>query len=240
MPDSGIALTVAGMSALVSVTSLVYTSAVARKDKANERRRENEANAFNYGEPLLRAAYELASRLYNIGAQQFLATFMVHGTGQEPEYARESTLFVIAQYFAWVEIVRRDVQYLSPNDARREASLVRRLDRVRHTFGSTELTEPTLRMFRVQQRALGELMMERPDGDHLWSCMGYAQFHARLAQADFSHWFEPLNQALDALSLDYERHRSRLVAVQQTLLDVIAEMDPRGERVSLEQRTALH
>src|SRR4051812_30938658 len=177
MSDATVSLVIAGLSAVVSVASLGYTTHVARRDSALQRRVEREALAFRYREPLLRAAYELAARCYNIGAQGFLQTYLVKGSANEREYAMESTLFTVAQYFAWVEIVRRTVQYLDPTDPRREAELVELMDEVRNRFSTDHIDERVGRLFRAQQRALGEMLMQRDEHGDQWTCMGYAEFH---------------------------------------------------------------
>jgi len=71
------------------------------------RRPASNASSRTYAEPLIAAAFDLQTRLYSIVQHNFLKAAAV-----ERGYAEPSTLWLIAQYFAWVEILRREVQYL--------------------------------------------------------------------------------------------------------------------------------
>ena len=68
-------------------------------------------------------------RLYNILHGQvldrapgndagYLTAFLGRGTPAEAEYARRSTVFVLAEYLAWAEVLRRDVQFLNMGGSR--------------------------------------------------------------------------------------------------------------------------
>ena len=85
------------------------TAEVERLRVAEQRRIELERTTARYREPLARAAYDLQSRLYNI-LEQRLLMYCVRGTPREGAYVVNNTTFLFAQYFAWTEIVRRDVQ----------------------------------------------------------------------------------------------------------------------------------
>jgi len=93
-----------------------------REKLAMGRRMDAEALA-RYRDPLARAAEDLRSRLWNVRRGQFLQTYGVGGDAGARE-ARLSTLFRIAQYFAWSEILRREVQYLSFPDAEQTRSVM--------------------------------------------------------------------------------------------------------------------
>ena len=77
-----------------------------------DRRAETERMARKYGEPLGRAAYDLQSRIYNIIKSDFLNLHLKNGDRRTRLYAIRNTLFVIAQYFAWTELVRREIQFI--------------------------------------------------------------------------------------------------------------------------------
>ena len=123
------------------------------------RHEEAERLLRRYRDPLVRAAFDLQSRLYNIAVNDFLKH--LRGTLAEYEYARESTLQVIGEYFCWVEIMRREVQFLDLREFARNRALSERLDALNHVFLS-EGPDPVLRAFRGEQRAIGEVMMSDP------------------------------------------------------------------------------
>src|SRR4249919_2094284 len=74
---------------------------------------ESQKALAKYSEPLLGAAYELQARLWNILKQDFLERYHTQGDEAQKAYAVDNTLSVVAQYFGWSEIVRRDLQFLS-------------------------------------------------------------------------------------------------------------------------------
>jgi hypothetical protein len=76
------------------------------------RRAETEQTARRFREPLGRAAYELQSRIFNIVNRDFLKEYLTGGDERTRSYAVNHTLFVIAQYFAWTELIRREIQFI--------------------------------------------------------------------------------------------------------------------------------
>jgi len=83
-----------------------------REDKLADRKLEAERVLSRFREPLLRAAYDLQSRLYNIAAQDLLTAYLRFGEPEEAAYVINNTLYLTAQFFAWNEIIRRDIQFL--------------------------------------------------------------------------------------------------------------------------------
>jgi hypothetical protein len=164
-----ISATAALLVALLSVVlSARATQETARLQDKLERRRQQatkeellEQVMSRYREPLLRAAFDLQSRIYYIVKQDFLARYLHQGSLAEQEYAWRNTLFVLAEYLGWVEILRRGVQFLDLGDVERNRRLVGRLEAI-GTILSTDRQYPdsAFQLFRGQQRAVGELMMD--------------------------------------------------------------------------------
>src|SRR5215218_3638040 len=106
------------IAAVVSAIVAVRQSRVEADVQAGLLRLERDLDAEEvlkrYREPLAAAAFDLQSRLYNILRKEFLERF---GTGPLADEAMWTTLFRMAQYFGWTEILRRDIQFLSfPED----------------------------------------------------------------------------------------------------------------------------
>jgi hypothetical protein len=108
-----VAITVAAIAG-----SLLSARNVARLSSELEERREvrtKEERAAElrarYRDPLLGAIFDLQSRLYNIVAKDFLVRYMAQSEGLR-EYAIDNTLHVIAEYLTWVDIIRREIQFL--------------------------------------------------------------------------------------------------------------------------------
>ena len=195
-----------------------------------------------YREPLLRAAFDLQSRIYNIMRQRFLLRYGGRGDDHERAYARDNTLFLFAEYLSWVEILRRDVQFLDLGDVVQNRLLVQHLEKIHHTFADDrQIKDRMFRIFRGQQRALGELMIAGPgDGTSPRQCLGYAQFRERLrADEAFAEWFQPLVGDISALESEDAPTSERLTELQHALIDLIAFLDDPPVRFPADRRTRL-
>lgn len=196
------------------------------KDRVDARRasqRRSEQLLSQYSEPLARAAFDLQSRLYNICRQQFLV-----GSNLPKEYRKLSTLWLFGQFLAWVEIVRREVQVIDFGDVRRTAELQRHLFDVADILATQTIDDGTFRVFRADQRAVGELMVtERVAGDQRRSdSLGYAEFVHRLeTAAGFARWFSGLDAVIEGL-INGRPTGVRAVLIQRSLIDVIDFLDP--------------
>lgn len=171
-----------------------------------------------YREPLAAAAFDLQSRLYNILRLDFFTKYgRDHARSDD---AQKTTLFRLAQYFGWTEILRRDIQFLSfPEDDE-----TRRVAQLQSEISKAFLTDsygPALMIWGDEQRAIGEQMIVEEYGKVL--CMGYASF---LEQYDvtFAMWRDRLRS-----ELDHESAQARLRHVQRLLCELVQTLDP--ERV---------
>jgi len=167
-----------------------------------------------YREPLAAAAFDLQSRLYNILELDFLGKF--GGTHARAEEALRTTLFRLAQYFGWTEILRRDIQFLSFPEAE-ETRLVSQLQSDIAKRFLADRYGPALMIWSDEQRALGELMIVEEHGKVL--CMGYAKFRAACDDT-FAPWCERVRD-----ELAQESARDRLREVQHLLCDLIETLD---------------
>jgi hypothetical protein len=222
------------------------TLALTRRATVNDQRRAADEVALRYREPLVHAAFNLQTRLYNIGCQDFLEKFVVQGTPDDVEYARYNSAFLFGQYLCWAEILRREAQYLDPVDRHRDRAIMDALEDVRATLAdSLCLTDRTLRVFRGNQRAIGEvLLVQAADAEHhagpRWDCMGYAAFTTALREgAEIARWFAPLLEGVDSIAREPAQHLTRLTLLQNRLVDLIALLDPAGARVPADLRRRL-
>jgi len=165
-------LVVAVLSSAVALASVAISVWSARstarlQNELEERRRQASKEELveevmsRYREPLLRAAFDLQSRIYNIVGQGFLHRYLQLGDPANQEYACRNTVFVVAEYLGWVEILRRGVQFLDLGDVRRNQLLVERLEAIGTILSTDRQFQGAVpRMFRGEQRAVGELMMQ--------------------------------------------------------------------------------
>lgn len=174
--SGGVALLSALISVRASRRQVLLSAEPDRRDVMSRRR-----------EPLLWAAFDLQSPLHNIVERGFLPFCHQDETGRDREYA--STLHVLGEYLGQVQILRRRIQFLDPGRRRHNRAIVERFTAI-----ATVLNEDGgygdrhFRVFRSDQRALGEIMIKE-DGE---SCLGYAEFCRRLeGEPELAAWFQP-------------------------------------------------
>jgi hypothetical protein len=238
------AIVLALLAGALSLLNSVYTTRLASRLE-EERRAKTKAELVaelmaRYRDPLLQAAFDLQSRIYNIVQQGFLQTHYCNGTDSTKEYARENTLYVLADYLGWVEILRREVQFLDLGDEVANRSWTERLVAVRGAL-LTDRFSPRFRLFNGQQRAIGEIMIKRDgDKDDRPETEGYAGFLARQREPEFDRWFVDLRADIDALATEPDAgHGERLVAIQQALVELIDLLDPNQVRIQGSERRRL-
>jgi hypothetical protein len=171
-----------------------------------------------YREPLAAAAFDLQSRLYNVLRLGFFAKF---GDGERAEDAVTTTLFRLAQYFGWTEILRRDIQFLSfpeDDDTRKVAQLESDIARCFLSDGYGF----ALMIWSDEQRGIGERMIVEQQGRIL--CMGYGAFREQCDDV-----FAGRRERLRA-ELFEEPAQVRLRDVQHLLCELVETLDPRRLR----------
>jgi hypothetical protein len=152
------------VGAVVSAVGALVAVLLSRRAVIRDRRLTADELAGRYRVPMLHAAFNLQSRLYNIGRQDFLGIFLTGGTSSEAEYARFNTAYLIGQYLCWAEILRREAQLLAPLHRGRDQDIVAAMEGVRYEMAdSLSNSDPVLRIFRGDQRAIGEVMLTTTD-----------------------------------------------------------------------------
>ncbi|MFJ4717402.1 hypothetical protein [Streptomyces sp. NPDC088785] len=237
-------LTVASLSGAVALASAWFTARSGRRQALLAHELENRTAQQDlmgrHRDPLLWAAYDLQSRLYNIVDRRFLHLYLHDGSDRQRAYARRSTLHVLGDYLGRVEILRRGIQFLDLGDStlnRRIVGHFTAISNVLNNDGGSNLrfTDEHFVIFRSDQRAIGELMLT-DDGT---SCLGYVEFCRKLEEdPDFTEWFAPLTESIEELART-EQPPYRLIALQHALMDLIDLLDPRAERFPDHRRTRL-
>ena len=172
-----------------------------------------------YREPLAAAAFDLQSRLYNILRMDFFAMF--GGEHERCAVAEETTLFRIAQYFGWTEILRRDIQFLSFPEADDTRRVVELQTAIAKRFGRSS-GDRALMIWTDEQRAIGEKMIVEEYGKVL--CMGYARFHDDY-ETRFAPWCDTLRSQLHS-----ENGQQRMRDLQHLLCDLVETLDAQRVR----------
>ncbi len=190
-------------------------------------------------DPLLRASYDLQSRIYNLIVRNFLEEYLARGTPQERRYALKSTLWIFAQYFGWVEILRRESQYIDLGSPTMNRKLQLVLAEVTTALATDSRDHGDAFMtFRADQRAVGELMVTARvtgEGAVYADCLGYTEFLAKLTTAGSSlpehpvhspvlEWVQRIEGDLRNLSTT-GYGRNRLIEVQRRLIHLVNLLD---------------
>jgi outer membrane murein-binding lipoprotein Lpp len=193
-----------------------------------ERRAREKAEKVvsKFRDPLLNAAYDLQSRIFNIVEQLFLPRYYCHGSELAKEYAVENTVFLIAQFLAWTELTRQEIQFIDLGSDDQTRELRRLQSEVTRKLASDSYGKG-FRLFAGEQRAIGELMIDRTG--ELPRCIGYAAFLTN-RNAHVDHWLDRLREDVKEMAkeedhwLDLLREDVRETAKQEDhWLDLLPE-----------------
>jgi hypothetical protein len=230
---------------LISTIGAIVSVALSRRAAREERLSAAEGLVRKFREPLLQAAFNLQTRIYNMVKLEFFETFLGAGsTDSEKEYTVFNTMYVFAQYFCWVEILRREAQFIDPRSDQKNRAFMLGLVAVSETFlDSRNIQEKCFRIFRGEQRALGEIMMVPTGGSTpgapRWECLGYASFVRALEDEQMMRWFQRLKEDIVKFAENPAGCDARLRLIQRRLMDLIDVLDPGARRVPMQARNRL-
>lgn len=207
-----------------------YQLETQRQDR--ERREKSAEVVSSYREPLLRAADSLQSRLYNILKKNFLSTYLDKSGYQT--YAINSTLYAFAEYLDWVEILRRNLRFLDLGEEEKTQELEVKLRKISEDL-LTDKFSPYFKLFRVEQNAIGEIMIVQREKAAHEECMGYVEFTRRLSDPLFAQWVERLRSDVIAQAAD-PANNERLIELQKALVALMDELDPKFIRIPKDVR----
>jgi hypothetical protein len=227
------------LSALVSVYGQIRITQIQHKfeqEKTEKSKNEDAEKILSkYREPLVQAAFDLQSRMYNIIENGLINYAFTQGDRGEQEYVIENTLYVFGQYFGWTEVIRLDIQFLNLGEVESTRKLAQLQENISELF-LTHVHGVEFRTYRGEQRAIGERMMTRIGENY--SVIGYASF-VEMNSHEFQRWFNQLRKDLDLLVKNPKTYPKRLFLLQHALLDLIDFLDPHYMRFSKEYRTRL-
>jgi hypothetical protein len=230
---------IAAVVAIISAAITLYGQfQLTRQQEQHAQEARSAEIIAKYRNPLLQSAFDLQNRLYNITQLHFLDLYRSTNPGSKM-YCIDNTLFVIAEYLGWIEILRHEIQFLDLGDAQQNQTLNQLLDAVKKAFSSSKYLF-VFRLFNGQQRAIGELMMtprSSEKGADSYECIGYSTFSQRLHQDEqFAQWFSDLQYDFECLVKEPEKYYDRLIVLQNSLIDLIDFLDPEQVRISTDER----
>lgn len=243
---ASIAAIVAVISAIISIYGQIrvtqLSDRLAKRREAESRETKTAALMSKYRDPLLRSAIDLQSRLFNIRQNRILHNFDQRCLSEQ-DYLINNTLYVFAEYFGWVEILRREIQFLDLGDLELNRHLSELFVNITKAFGTSKFNgkDSTFQLFNGEQRAIGEIMMKPRSADQMlgYECIGYAAFVQKMSDPDFARWFITLKEDLDVITKESKIGGERLILIHSRLIDLIDFLDPQCVRIPLKFRTKL-
>ena len=190
------------------------------------------------------AAFNLQSRLYNIVRQSLLSRMHTDlRSAEDQEYVVEYTLYLIGHTSAGSRFCAGNPCSWTHQEARGRA-VADQLEKVRDAFAESETIVGPFRLFRGEQRAIGECMiMARPgdDADNArMDWIGLCGLHEQREQPETVRWFRGiLGQSCMTHGMRSSPHFGRLVVVQRALVGLVHMLDPDALRVSAGMRETL-
>src|SRR5260221_171780 len=100
----------------------------------------------------------MQQRLYNILCRKLLEAYLPNGDARQRAYAINNTVYRIAEYFGWIEIIRKEIQFLDLGEEEQTKSLTH-LQAEISSLWSSDKYGATFRVFAGEQRAIGERMI---------------------------------------------------------------------------------
>ncbi|MCD9526138.1 hypothetical protein [Photobacterium carnosum] len=190
----------------------------------------------SYKGPLLHASYELQSRIYNLVSNRIIELYFKRdiGDGSEKEYLINNTVFVISQYFAWTEIIRREIQFIEMDNPDETKVFSHIQDEINTLWNSDKgRFDDPLMIWSGEQRGIGELMIEAKE--ERLTCIGYSNF-LKLLETKDEYLLNQLKAKVEKYIYENDFSKNRLVLIQNTLIDLLAFLDPDYKRFPHKQR----
>src|SRR5215216_1126916 len=180
-----------------------------------EQKVEMEKLLSQFRNPAIMATADLQGRIFvllNGGNYKYLQKV---GMG---EYYILSTAFLIAQFFAWVELLLQRMSMLDYSE------FTGRLEKATESFSHGT---PGFQIFRLEQREIGQRMINTSSNSS-FHCLGYAEFVDMMKNGNVSSCFTRLETITEKLVEHPENEMARLTAIQHALIDLIMFLDPKA------------
>lgn len=188
-----------------------------------------------YLEPLIRSAADLQSRIYNILEGGFIERYYHNGSDRNKKYVLNNTVFLVAQFFAWTEAARIDVQFLNLENDLKTRKLSELQSRI-YSLIQTDSFGPHFIFFAGEQRAIGEQMLIKIDNGY--NCIGYGEFIKKDAFCN-EFLFKELKSEVVKMAENIQAYRIRLQKLQHALIDLLDYLDPNEVRINSNERSKI-
>jgi len=163
--------------------------------RRDERRKSTTSFVDQHLDPLLKAADELVGKLLSLGKEDFktFAEIDAEAPFAHPDFG--STAYLVARFWAQIEILRQQALYVSISEEERGRWLQAFLD---------SLESRGVRLIdRISQRAVGETLMAASGT----TTLRYIEFIKSLESPDTARWLAPLADLLKKATHTTERQQ---------------------------------
>lgn len=219
-------------SVMISVGITTYNQN--RANKINNSIEEKRKHQY-YLEPLIRSAADLQSRIYNILEGGLIERYYHNGSDRNQKYVINNTIFLVAQFFAWTEAARIDVQFINLENDLKTRKLSELQSKI-YTLIQTDSLGPHFVFFAGEQRAIGEQMLIKMDKGY--NCIGYGEFIKKDAFCN-EFLFEELKNEVVKMTENIQGYRVRLQKLQHALIDLLDYLDPNEVRINSNERSKI-
>jgi hypothetical protein len=179
--------------------------------------------------PAIRAISELQGRIYVIVRDRG-SNYEFVKSERQGEYYIESTAFLVARCYAWLEILREKMATFD------YAELFSRLEAVTQGFSHGEAG---FQFFWLEQREIGERMLRQTAAGET-RCIGYSEFLDALRSAEAPACFSALKAKAERMLRHWAEEVGRLGRIQHALIETVNFIDPDGRWVPKNRREALN
>lgn len=179
-----------------------------------------------FRDPAMRATADLQYRIYSILVTDNIDYLKKEG---RIDYYIISTAFLVAQFFAWIEILRRKAEKLDYSE------LVTRLDAVSQAFA---YGGPSFQIFNLEQREIGErIIITSSNQDERYQTIGYSDFVDWMKESSVPTCFIQLDKHVHALMDNPDLPKMKLIKIQNALIDLMDFIDPHAQWIPKDERT---
>ncbi len=230
-----VALTAAAITIWGQTRSARVAAELRREEEEENRKREDQRLMSRYREPLVHAAFDLQSRIFNLLELQLINAHYKHGDARTRDYVVNNTAFLIAQYFGWSEIIRQEGLFLDLGETGKTRRLNELQDKITHAWLRDDRGN-NLCIFKGNQRVIGEEMIKQVQQGV--NCLTYGDFNRALDDESKEH-LRFLQQDIIPVLENIDLARSRLILLQNVLIDLIDFLDPDYVRFPKDRRSKL-
>lgn len=209
-----------------------FKAELQKNSKHEDREFELEKIMNDYKGPFIHAIYDLQSRIFNIVERNLTHIYYRNGNEAEREYVLKNTTFVIAQFFAWNEIIRKEIHFIEFKLIEKTKELSDLQDKI-YSLWQTDLYQDKFVVWAGEQRGIGEVMIEN-NNDKL-TCIGYAKF-LKVLSDEKEPLLSKLQDKIKTLVETEHFNFRRLIDIQNALIDTLGFLDPNFVRFPKDTR----